>query len=410
MSSHITSHSRQETREGQQRPINKDYYYIDFHATIDAIKYRIFNLTKKVEDMYTPSEEKKDFHCPRCKAQYTTFEVLHNNDPTGLGFICDRCSGILEYDERAAGDGTGHEKQSKLMGQLEFLLKLLQQIDTQDIPSNTFETAFAVAVPVKRNEDTNPLRATAPLEAGKVPPTAVKGLAQTVLQPLEISVTTSSERTAAEQAAEATRKAEIAAQNVLPVWHTASTVTGESTVYVGGKNGRDAVVNGGGAGLVKAEEMEEKKVGTTMADELTAYYAQMQKEKEKEKEAREDREADEEEDEDDDEDEFEDVGLGAKGAGTPQSSISNTNLNGMKSALTNGGIKRELDSEPGSSAPVTGTSTPVLSQQVVEDDEPGPAAKKVKFGANGGRAEDGPVEGEKDSDEDEDGAEFEDAL
>ncbi len=350
--------------------------------------------------MYKPSEEKKDYHCPRCKSQWTQLEVLDKFGP--MGFLCHRCDGILERDERAAGDATGHEKQSKLMGQLEMLLKLLQQIDSEDIPSNDFETAFSVAVPVKRNEDINPTRLTAPLEPGRAPPTAVKGIIQTVIQPLEISVTTSSERTAAEQAAEARRKAEIAAQNVLPVWHTASTVTGEKTDL--GNKDRQSLTNGGGSNLLKAEE-DEKKGSIVVDDELTAYYTEMQKEKEKE--AREDREADEEDEEDDDDDEFEDVGIGGEAVATPESSISAT-VNGVKEALVNGKLKRELESESGSSAPATGTSTPAGSQLVIEDEE-GPATKKVKLEANGvGAAATVGTVAEKDSDEDD--AEFEDAL
>ena len=323
-----------------------------------------------------------------------------------MGFLCHRCDGLLERDERSAGDSTGHEKQSKLMSQLETLLKLLQQIDSEDIPSNNFETAFAVMVPVKRNEDINPTRLTAPVDAGKAPPTAVKGIKQNEIQPLEISVTTSSERTAAEQAAEARRKAEIAAQNVLPVWHTAPTVTGERTDL--GSKDREPLTSGVGGGAsspLKAEE-EEKKIVVNVDDELKAYYAQM--EKEKEREAQKNREADEEDEEEDedDEEEFEDVGLGA--TGTPSSSISaSANFNGIKSVLTNGKIKQEpAESDSGSSALVTGTSTPAGSQLIIEDDDVGPATKKIKVEPSmvngvGPRGED--------SDEDEE-MEFEDAL
>ena len=294
------------------------------------------------------------------------------------------------------------------MSQLETLLKLLQQIDSEDIPSNNFETAFAVMVPVKRNEDINPTRLTAPVDASKAPPTAVKGIKQNEIQPLEISVTTSSERTAAEHAAEARRKAEIAAQNVLPVWHTASTVTGERTDL--GNKDRGALTNGAASAstLLKADE-EDKNAVVNVDDELTAYYAQM--EKEREREAQQNREADEddEEDDDDDEDEFEDVGLSAA-AVTPSSSFSaSANFNGIKNILTNGKIKREpAESESGSSAPVTGTSTPAGSQLVIEDDDEGPAAKKVKVEPSVVNGVGAAAKGE-DSDEDEE-MEFEDAL
>ena len=393
-----SSHSRLEVREGQQRPINRDYYYVDFHATIDAIKYRIFRLTQKVKDMYKPSEEKKDFNCPRCKAQWTELEVLDNVGP--IGFECHRCSGLLER-EPDVGDATGHAKQSKLMSQLDGLLKMLQQVDAKEIPSNDFDTAFSLAVPVPRDMNVNPVQQRVASNAPKPPPAAVKGMnAQLVAAQLDVSVTTSSERTTAEQAAEAQRKANIAAQNVLPVWHTTSTVTGESTV-VGKKEGEQQT-NGGA--LLKEEEGERKL--STEDEQLEAYYAEI--EREREKEAREREAASDDEDEGD----FEDVLGGASPNGTRASSSVSETPKGSQSSQPNGSAKRK-GSESGSSAPATNTSTPAGSGQAVEEGGDGPVAKKVKFED----LENGPSEidfeageaAEKDSDEDEE-ADFEDAL
>ena len=399
-----SSHSRQETREGQQRPINKDYYYIDFHATIDAIKYRIFHLTNKVKDMYKPSEEKKDYHCLRCHSQWTQLEVLDKINPMTGEFSCHRCDGILERDDVSAADMAGHERQSNLMSQLERLLKLMPLIDSQIIPNNDFETAFSHAVPVQRNEFINPVRKMEPLEPSRGPPTAVKGITQVSAGPLEISLTTSSEKTAAEHAADAKRKADIAAQNALPVWHTNSTVTGETTTL--SNRERERLPNGNTLGLLKDEE-EEKKGGDILVDELAAYYDQMKQEKEKE--AREDREADESSGEDE-EDQFEDVGIGASDIATPSSSIS-TNANGGKTLSSVNGVKLQ-DSESGSSAPGTGISTPIVSGTAVEGFGGSSPAKRLKleesFNGAGLVQPRGEVL-EKDSDEDEE-AEFEDAL
>lgn len=384
-----------ELREGQQRPINKDYYYVDFHATIDAIKYRIFRLTQKVKEMYKPSEEKKDFTCPKCKAQWTEFEVLDNVGP--IGFKCHRCGGLLER-EPDAGDATGHAKQSKLMSQLEGLLKMLQQVDSEDIPSNDFDTAFSLAVPVQRDMNVNPVQQRMPSNAPKPPPAAVKGMmAQLVTAQLDVSVTTGSEGTTAEQAAEAQRKANIAAQNALPVWHTTSTVTGESTVA--GKKDGEQQTNGG---PLQKEEEDERKISTE-DEQLEAYYAEI--EREREKEAREREAASEDEDEGD----FEDV-LGTSPNGTPSSSTSEPPKGSQLSQL-NGSMKRK-GSESGSSAPATNTSTPAGSGQAIEEGD-GPVPKKVKFenlenGASAVKPETG-EQVDKDSDEDEE-VDFEDAL
>lgn len=362
------SHSRQETREGQQRPINKDYYYIDFHATIDAIKYRVFHLAERVRDLSKPSEEKADFHCPRCHSQYTTLQVLDSRGPSG--FLCHRCGGGLEEQKRTAGDTSSHEKHSRLMSQIVLLVNLLRDIDSEVIPNNDFEAAYAVAVPIQRNNLTNPSRDTQPIRTGNAPPTAVRGVNQNNAIDLKISVTTSSERTAAEQDAEAQRKAELAAQNSLPVWHTESTVKNDSTVI---KESRRNIPDGGATDLPKSEA--KKKDEVVLEDELADYYRQMQQEKEKE--AREDREAnistgDDEEDDDD----FEDVGIEASVDASPSSPAANSSK-----VVPSGKVSKKRESESGSSAPGTNTSTPAGSGVALEDHEDGPAAKRLKRGS-----------------------------
>lgn len=401
----ISSHSRQETREGQQRPINKDYYYIDFHATIDAIKYRIFHLTQRVKDMYKPSEERKDYYCLRCKAQYTTLEVLDSVGP--MGFICHRCGANLEErDDRNAGTSTGHEKQSKLASQLERLLKLLQQIDTEDIPNNDFEAAFAVAVPVQRNELVNPTRTTEPIKPGRGPPTAVKGVNANAIVPLEVSLTTSSEKTIAEQAAEARRKAEVAAQNSLPHWHTKSTVTGESTAL--GLKQEEQLNNGDSAAPVKVQGGD-KKENNILNDQLTEYYNQMLEEKANEaQKARDEDRSSYDRDEDEDEEEFEDVSIRPSTNATPSSTMSFPVNDIRNGSSGKGSRKRGSDSGSGSHKRTNSNST------TAPDSGEGPAAKRVKMESQVNRAESdepgaGDAEAGGDSDEDEED-EFEDAL
>ena len=345
--------------------------------------------------MYKPSGEKKDFLCPRCKAQWTELEVLDNVGP--VGFECHRCGGLLER-EPDIGDSTGHAKQSKLMSQLDGLLKMLQQVDSEDIPSNDFDTAYSLAIPVQRDMNVNPVQQRVPSNPSKPPPAAVKGMmAQLVAAQLDVSVTTGSERTTVEQAAEAQRKANIAAQNVLPVWHTTSTVTGESTVA----SKKDGEQQANGGALLKDDE-DEKKISTE-DEQLEAYYAEI--EREREKEAREREAASEDEDEGD----FEDV-LGASPNSTRSSSMSGT-PKGSQLSQPNGSIKRK-GSESESSAPATNTSTPAGSGLAIEE-AVGPLPKKVKFedqenGASAVKSEPG-EQVDKDSDEDEE-ADFEDAL
>ena len=319
---------------------------------------------------------------------------------SATGFDCARCGGSLEREELAEGASTGNEKQSKLASQMEAFLKLLQQIDAEEIPSNDFDTAFSLAVPVTRNENINPARITIPLATANGSSTTVKGMTGLAAAQLDVTVTIDSERTAAEKVAEAQRKAAIAAQNTLPEWHTKSTVTGESTIA----SRKDSELQTNGVGFLEEKE-EDQKDGNNIDDELTAYYAQMAQERADEAQAN--------AESDDEGSDFEDVSLGGSAVGTPSTSISNE-----VGEKPNGILKRK-SSESGSSAPVTKEPTPTAFGTAVDDQE-GPITKRVKFENSEDRENASETEervtsidqgdqNQKDSDED-DEAEFEDAF
>ena len=302
----------------------------------------------------------------------------------------------------------GHERQSKLHAQLDKLLQLMPQIDAQTIPKNDFDTAYSLAVPIIRDESINPRPKTEPVDADRGPRTAAKGQTNTYVPPLEVSLTTSDQRLAADRA-EAQRKADVAAQNALPVWHTASTVTGEVTAL--GNKERERLSTRTGA-LNAKDEPDVKKDGTVFDDELAAYYAQMAQEKAAQ--AQQDRDSSAEDDEDD---EFEDVSIGgASGVATPSSSMSGT-ATATKLPFANGfadgnGVKRARnESESSASAPGTSFSTPAAEAAPLEEAErESSPAKRVKLEYNGDGGEAGVSVENEDQDSDEDEVEFEDAL
>lgn len=331
------------------RPINKEYCFIDFHATIDAIKYRVFSLTEKVKELYKPTQEKKDFYCPKCKAQWTQLEVLDRVGP--MGFECHRCGEVLEREEQEAEDSAGHEKQSRLMSQLDPFINMLQKIDSQDVPINDFEKAISMQVVVQRERS----NVTKPVATVNQTKSLSNSAGDVTNAPLDVSVITGMETTAAEKAEEAKRKAGVAAQNALPVWHTTSTVTGERTV-----SQKDSEAHTNGTSLTKEEEDEKKDHGA-LDDELTAYYAQLAQEKEKE--AREEQEEDASSGDEDDE--FEDVEVGGSNISTPMSTPAvSFNVNEEHKAQDSGG-----------SGPATSSSTPAIG----EGDTGWSSNKKVKF-------------------------------
>lgn len=357
----IAVNARTEIRDGSTRPVNRDYYYIPLHPVLDAIKYKVSKLTSTIKAQYTPSTERKEYICMRCGMEWTELDVLSLISEEG--FECQNCGHLLDSTEDVKGaegvDRTGHEKNSKLMAQLDGMLKLLKAIDSVDVPPNDFDTAWDHKVDVIRNQHTHPTRAAVAVPSAKQE--AVRGNAKTDTGALEISLTSSEEKSAAEQAEESARKAAVEKQNALPVWHTHSTVstTAGNVNYV--KPEADAEVKP----EIKEEE-EQKPVIDALDDKVAAYYAEMAREKELE--AQQDASS-AEEDDSDEFDEFEDVGgVSASGSATPAATAPTSNP-----AAPPSGLKRELDTDSaGTSIPQSTSATPSTPA------DEGPAAKKVK--------------------------------
>jgi transcription initiation factor TFIIE subunit alpha len=405
-----------------QRPIHRDWYYINFHLTIDAIKYRLFLLTQKVKDQFKPTEEKKDYFCPRCKSEWTQMEVLSSVSASGE-FLCQKCDGVLERHETSHEDRAGHERLSKLMSQVDPLLKQLRQVDQVYIPQNDFEEAEALRIPIQRDESINPSRR---LEPVKERIAGTKAGVKTESGPaIEVSLV---EAGAAErERAEALRKQE--QQNQLPEWHIRSTVTGDRTTLGIKEHARQQVSSGYGTPSKSEDDEEKKKTDADGADKamMDAYFAQLQADQERER-LQPASSSEEEAEEDDDEEEgmFEDVvpnnGAGPSGsraapaaggismantpgAATPASSIAEGYApNGLapngSGAHASQSRKRTASPDggdgPGSDSATPGTSAVATPAEL--ESGPGPAKKAKLDTVEAG-----------DSEED-DEVEFEDAL
>lgn len=364
----LDSQTKVEAKVGQSRGSARDYYYIPFHPAIDAIKYRVTKLTDKVKELYQPEAQRKDWRCPRCKSEYDTFQVLSNvNDE---GFACEKCGTTLEETPQAkdAAGMIGHEKHSRLMDQLGKILSLMQQVDRLQVPENDFDTAWEKKkeVPRERGQHARKEYVTVPgtikvAKAGRTGPEQIKAEA------LGINLTTGEEHEAADEARREARKAELAKQNMLPVWHTQSTVSGLDGGAVKAEDG-----HANGQVVKKEEELDEKKPMVDEQDELAAYRAEMQREKEEaeRKAAEEDLESDE-----GDEDDFEDVM--STGAGTPLLGTVTPALSSQQPiprSLTNG-VKRELDLDSG---PSSDANTPAAATPSATDGSDR-EVKRVKF-------------------------------
>lgn len=294
------------------KAVNREYYYIDYRRAIDATKYKIHVLDERIKADAAPTSEKKELSCPQCKAQWTTMEVLDHVDFLGRksGFLCKQCDHPLEEIKEDGDDINSDDTPAKFNKFFGPLLKLMQKIDEVTIPAIDGQDALDNAVELPRDKDVNPAARHEALPATTAKPTAVKGMA-TAPAKIEVSIATNSEYTEAARAAEQERQAKIAQQNLLPEWHTKSTVA-DREYQTAASTSVKVESNGGGVPTIKTETIEEKKDKEADLDDV---FAQMEAERRQQ-------EAQQESEEEEEDDEFEDVVV----------SVSTPNANGLPDA------------------------------------------------------------------------------
>ena len=400
----LSKGTRFEAKIGSVRGASREYYYIPLHPAIDAIKYKITRLRKKATDLWQVDEERRDWKCPRCKAEWTELEVLDKVGPEG--FECHRCGNTLGFNEDAGDGEEGNyksEKLKRLNAQLVVFDDLIKKIDRVKVPENRFEDAWEGKVEVPRSKSSGLARAEH-LYIGR-PTASVKGEGpgETDASRLQINISTGADQEREEEERREARRKELAKQNQLPEWHTTiAGVRNDPQVKPEGSGSASGIMNGGLASSSNGGNKNygsDRKSGVLSVDEeLAKYMEDMAREKEEAERAA----ALEDAEDQDDEyaEDFEDV-MTPSAANTPMGSQS-MNADMLAPPPING-IKRDSDydeSEAPSEAntPVAGNPTP----------ERGLKRVKLDNGDVSIRGEEGVSTKEpEDSEEDED---FEDAI
>ena len=270
----------QQVKNETNRVSSRDVFYINFHLTIDAIKYRLYRMTKHIESLSAPgSTERKELVCGRCGNDWTVMEVIDNLDMNG-NYCCHRCQSILQFrtnDEAETGGPAVAENATiqRLNQQLSPLLNLMQRLDSSTVPENDWETALANARPVQRAKEDQGVKNETVVDSHlRLVPQKVKGMATQERVEVSLVGATSAEEEERRRLEERDRKEKLRAQNQLPSWHTHSTVTGlnntamdESTIAESEINGTDTATT------------PNKDASNNTADpaDLDGYFATLQK-------------------------------------------------------------------------------------------------------------------------------------
>ncbi|KAK9476725.1 TFIIE alpha subunit-domain-containing protein, partial [Lipomyces japonicus] len=303
-------HTRSEPKEGQQRPVQRTYYYIQYREAVDSIKWRIHKLGETFNERMTNDVDRQGYACPFCHRRYAAMEVLPLQATDLSGFICADCGHVLQDDDDSDEIRIGQERLARLMSQIRRVIDTLKRIDDSFIPDNDFDSSLKHAVPIISSDgvgsDLSSSASALSSQFRPLLPFASKDVNQSALS-IEFDLTSGDDESgtaakAAAKAAAAKAAKEQAEKNALPIWHLESTVgqeTGkeadEQRASEFKKSKANAVATPVTATTVTATT--DTVLDAAAEDVIAAYYNSLNAQKDEE----EDDDDDEEEEEDDDE-------------------------------------------------------------------------------------------------------------
>src|SRR5579859_6305171 len=257
----------------ERRPRQRVFYFVDYRTAVDAVKWRMVQLTTMLsKDSQTHESQ---YVCPRCGRRYSTFDAASLLSADMMSFECLDCGATLQEETNVGIDEHGEEKAkyARLMHQVDPIIRAMKEVDNIHVPENTFNIALANAIPPFDDAE-------ASIDYPTLVPTATSATANDVQtttsagSAFKIDFSGLQEGTSVEEVAKRTAQQ---AQNALPVWHTQSTVSGELT-HAGARQMEVKPEYLSSFARDVEEEKQKEKIKSEakdagMEDQIAAYYA-----------------------------------------------------------------------------------------------------------------------------------------
>ncbi|THV04702.1 hypothetical protein K435DRAFT_826772 [Dendrothele bispora CBS 962.96] len=225
----VKVYRQNELKEGAQRAVGKQYYYIDYAYFCNVVKWRIAKMRHKIDSTLRNELDNKGYICIQCKASYSPLDVDKLMDYTQGVLVCEICRGEVVDNENAESVQGSKDRMSRFNHQMRFIRAGLQKSESMVLPP------FDVAAWIKTNLTGGDDKSTSQPGAGL----KIAGSDGKQTEDDGIGVVISSDKDEATRKMERDAEAEIKRQqNALPAWHLKSTITGDLTALGVKENAR----------------------------------------------------------------------------------------------------------------------------------------------------------------------------
>ncbi|KAN0135599.1 TFIIE alpha subunit domain containing protein [Lactarius tabidus] len=218
----IQAHRQNELKEGAQRSVGRQYFYVDYKRFCNVIKWRVAEMHRVIDTGLRNQLDNKGYICPLCNRSYTPLDADRIADYERGVFICEDCKTELVDNENAENVRGSQDRMQRFNYQMRFIREGLRKSEEMVMPhfeiSQYITKHFALDAAAQK--------------AGGEPGQGLKVAGSTGERRQEdgigIVLTTDKD----EETVRRERDEEAAAkrqQNIMPAWHLKSTISGDLT-------------------------------------------------------------------------------------------------------------------------------------------------------------------------------------
>ncbi|KAF9568654.1 hypothetical protein CPC08DRAFT_678934 [Agrocybe pediades] len=234
----VKIYRQNELKEGAQRSVGKQYYYIDYEHFCNVVKWRIAKMRYIIDSTLRNELDNKGYICPQCKQSYTPLEVDKLMDFSRGILVCEICGAEVVDNEDAESVLGSKDRMQRFNHQMRFIRDGLQKSEAMVLP------AFDVAAWIKNNPSESDKAKAASGQGGL----KVAGADGSRKEDDGVGIMMAMDKDESTRKMERDAQAEVKRQqNALPSWHLKSTITGDLTALGVKESNREAALGINGA-------------------------------------------------------------------------------------------------------------------------------------------------------------------
>lgn len=215
----VRIYRQNELKEGAQRSVGRQYFYIDYQSFCNVVKWRMAEMRRTIDQGLRNELDSKGYVCPQCHKAFQALEADRLMNFMLGTFNCDVCNAELVDNENAENVVGSQDRMQRFNRQMRFILEGLRRTEDMVLP------AFDVALWIRNLLEAERAKAAARDSGLKIAGATGEGRQGDTIG-VVISVDKDEEAARAERDREAAAKRQ---QNALPKWHLQSTISGDLT-------------------------------------------------------------------------------------------------------------------------------------------------------------------------------------